>query len=112
MNGPPDALVRSASTEIAAHGVVDLFVGRLLVLHEQRRGGHDLPGLAVAALRDVLRLPGALQRMRAVWREPFDGEDLLPRHVLERRAAGADRLSVRQHGARAAEAAAAAEFRS
>ena len=42
---------------------------------EQRRRRHDLAGLAVAALRHVELLPRALQRMRAVGRQPFDRRD-------------------------------------
>src|SRR5689334_22541003 len=55
MNGSPDALVRPAAAEIAVHGLVDVGVARFFLFHQQPRGGHDLPGLAVAALRDVLR---------------------------------------------------------
>ena len=46
------------------------------VLREQRRGRHQLAGLTVAALRHVELLPRALQRMRAVGRQPFDRRDL------------------------------------
>ena len=46
---------------------------RLLV--EQRRGRHDLAGLAVAALRHVDLLPRQLQRVGAVGRQPFDRRD-------------------------------------
>src|SRR5438105_11390346 len=55
-----DALITAASTDVAGHGGVDLVgrgVGRLC---QKRRRLHDLPGLAVAALRHVYRPPGAL----------------------------------------------------
>src|ERR1700675_4093874 len=53
MDGLADALVGSAAADVAAHEVIDIGVGRVGLLGEQRDCGHDLPGLAVAALRDV-----------------------------------------------------------
>src|SRR5215467_11013690 len=44
MDRSSDALVRSAATEIAVHGLVDVGVGGLLLFHEQPGRGHDLPG--------------------------------------------------------------------
>ena len=67
--------VRGAPTQIPGHRGVDLRVGRLRCLREQRRGRHDLSGLAVAALRDVDLLPRALHGMRAVSRESLDRGD-------------------------------------
>src|SRR5437899_12805686 len=66
MNRPPDAHVCAAATEIAAHGLVDLGIGRFFVLRQQARGAHDLARLAISALRHVLGEPGLLQRMSAV----------------------------------------------
>ena len=47
------------------------------VFLQQRGGLHDLAALAVAALGDVVFLPGDLARMRAGGAEAFDGGDLL-----------------------------------
>src|SRR5438105_154586 len=110
MDRTSDAHVCPASAEIAAHGLVDLRVGRLLRLLQKRRGAHDLARLAISALRDVLREPCLLKRMRSVGRKALDCGDLFPGDGLQRRAAGANRLAVREHRARAAEAAAAPEF--
>ena len=75
-------------------------------------GGHDLPRLAVAALRHVELFPRALQRMRAVGRESLERGDRgsLPPPT---RASGtsATALPSQVHGARAALAEAAAELR-
>ena len=72
------------------------------MLCQQRGSGHDLAGLAVAALRNVDFLPGNLQRMCAVRREPFNGRYLGIRGGRDRRQAGADGLSAQMHGAGAA----------
>src|ERR1700682_2439782 len=50
VHGRPDALIGSAPTDIG-HRFVDVPVARLRSFLQQRRGGHDLAGLAVAALR-------------------------------------------------------------
>ena len=74
VHGRADALVRAAAADVG-HRLVDVRVGRIRVLREQRRGGHDLPGLAVAALRDVEREPRLLHRVRTGRRQAFDGDD-------------------------------------
>src|SRR2546422_7565822 len=48
-------------------------------LRQQRRGRHDLAGLAVSALRDIEFHPGALKRVRPIGGKPFDRRDPLPR---------------------------------
>src|SRR5688572_11560908 len=72
----PDALIRAAPADVG-HGVVDVCVGRRRVALQQGRRGHDLAGLAVAALGHVERGPRFLHRMRAGGRQPFDGDDLV-----------------------------------
>ena len=72
-----DARIGHAAAEIAVHVRDDFFLGRIAVLGEQRCGLHDLAGLAVAALRNLLGDPGPLQRMFALGLEAFDGGDLL-----------------------------------
>src|SRR3989440_12087485 len=56
MDGGADALVRATATDVG-HRRVDVGVGGMRSFREQRRGGHDLPRLAVAALRDALLDP-------------------------------------------------------
>src|SRR6185312_16523140 len=44
-----DALVGAAAADVAAHGEVDVGVGRLGRLRQEGRRAHDLTGLAVPA---------------------------------------------------------------
>src|SRR3989442_5203500 len=71
-----DALIGAAAADVG-HRLVDVLVGRLRVLLQQRRGRHDLSRLAVAALRHVERRPRLLHGMRAGGRKPLDGYDLV-----------------------------------
>src|SRR6059058_1270011 len=80
LDGRLDAPVRAAAAQVAAHGFVDLLVARIRVLREQRRGTHQLPGLAIAALGHVVLDPRDLQRVRVVARKAFDRGDLAARH--------------------------------
>src|SRR5580765_3435636 len=76
VDGRPDALIGPASADVG-HGVVDVLIRRLGVALQQGRRGHDLPGLAIAALRNVEHRPGFLDWMRAGRRQAFDGDDLV-----------------------------------
>ena len=78
---PANRLIGSAAAQVAVHGFVDIGVGGIRSLGEQRRRGHDLTGLAVAALRHVLFDPGPLHRMApSVGGKAFDGGDGFARH--------------------------------
>src|ERR1700754_3087036 len=73
-----DAHIGGATADVAAHGGVDVGVAGLVVGLEQRRGGHDLAGLAVAALHHVELLPSGLDGMAdLVAADGFDSGDLL-----------------------------------
>ena len=50
------------------------------VARDQRRGGHYLASLAVAALDHVLREPGILEDVELPLPQPLDGGDQLPIH--------------------------------
>ena len=52
-----DSLIGAATADVAGHPGDDLIVARVGGLVEQGRRRHDLPGLAVAALRHVVRAP-------------------------------------------------------
>src|SRR5712691_5753184 len=71
MDGGADPLVGAAAADVGHRGV-DIGVARAAVLGEQRRGSHDLPRLAVAALRHVLGDPGPLHPVAAARRQPLD----------------------------------------
>jgi len=73
-------------------------------------GGHDLAGLAVAALGDVDLLPCNLNGVGAVEGEAFDGGDGIGADVIEERLAGAGGLAGDEDGAGTAVTDAAAIF--
>src|ERR1043166_3083515 len=111
MHGRADALIGATAADVG-HTPVHAAIGRLRCFLEQCRGGHDLAGLAIAALRHVDREPRLLHRMRTVGRKPFDRDDLVGRlYVTEADRAGALHLAVDMDRACAALGDAAAEFR-
>src|SRR5215471_15546008 len=111
VHGGSDALIGSASTDVG-HGLIDVLVGWLRRSFEQRRGGHDLSRLAIAALGHVDRRPGLLHGMRAGGRESLDGHDPVARlHVSDANGAGALHLVIDVHGAGATLRDPAAVFR-
>ena len=59
MDRTADANISSAAADIGKVGI-DISVGGLRVLLQKRHCSHDLTGLAVAALRDILCKPGLL----------------------------------------------------
>src|SRR5215472_4122249 len=67
MDGLANALISAATANVAAHGIVNVRVGGVGLLGEKRNRGHDLPGLAIAALRNVFLHPGFLDRMEVVF---------------------------------------------
>ena len=97
----------------ARHVRVDLRVGRLRSACKQRRRAHDLPGLAVTALRDVLFDPGLLhgRQRRALRRQTLDRRDLLADRGGRGHLAGLNGCAVQVHRAGAALADAATVFR-
>src|SRR5262249_24554736 len=108
-----NAHIGAAATDIAGHRRVDVGIGGRRVAREQRRRGHDLAGLAVAALHDLAIEPGLLdpgaRRGRA---DRFDRRDRGAADAIDRSDAGADGDAVKMHGAGAAQCHAAAELRS
>src|SRR5438876_3217069 len=100
----------AAPTDVARHGVDDLLIGGLRRLLEERRGLHDLAGLAVAALRNVSGFPGTLDRVSAIRAEALDGDDLVPGRIGERGDARAHGVAVHMHRARATRSDATAEL--
>jgi hypothetical protein len=76
MNRRTHALIGAAAADVR-HRFIDVLVARPRLLGEQRGRRHDLPRLAVSALRHVELSPCALHRMRAVGRKAFDGGNSL-----------------------------------
>jgi hypothetical protein len=90
MHRAPDPLIGAATADVR-DGIVDLGVARLGIGLEKRGHGHDLAGLAIAALRHVVLEPGALHRMGRIRGQALDGGD---RDAVD----GADRHRARPHG--------------
>jgi len=111
VDGFADALVGAATADVAAHEVVDVGVCGLWFFCEQRDRGHNLAGLAVAALGNIFRDPGHLHGMGAIGGEAFDSGDLFSGNTGDRQHARARRFSVDVNSASAALHNAASEFR-
>src|SRR5216110_2511642 len=109
MDGGADPLVGAAATDVG-HRRVDVGVRGMRILREQRRGGHDLPRLTIAALRHVFLDPRALHRVRAVLGQAFDRGHALAGDRGHGQHAGARRDAVQVDGAGAALGDAAAEL--
>src|SRR5258708_28912279 len=85
-------------------------LGRIGILGEKRCRLHDLAGLAVAALRDLLEDPGLLQRMIALGGQTFDGGDFLADGVADLGLAGTNGFAVEVNRVGAAETRSYSEF--
>ena len=103
--------VRAATAQYARHSAIDILVTRIRVLPEQGTCRHDLPGLAITALRYIHFVPGFLDRVLAVRVEALNRRDFHARHADRGYDAGAHGYAIDQHRARAAGADAAAVLR-
>lgn len=111
MNGSTDALICSATTDIASHRGVNFGIAGLRRSHQQRSRRHDLTRLAVAALHHIQIEPRPLQRSTLRGRiNPLDGGDGALADAADRRNAGSTRCSVDDHRAGAAQCNPAAEL--
>src|SRR6202044_1216756 len=108
---PANANVGSTTAEIACHGGIDVLIVRMGIAVQQRRGRHDLSGLAITALRHCTFYPGLLD-LGAVGRiaDSFNGDDGAGAYVANGKLARPHRLSPHMHGANAALRDAAAIF--
>src|SRR2546422_6000027 len=110
VDGGADPLVGAAAA-VFGHRGVDIGVAGVAFLGGRRCGGHDLAGLAVAALRHVLGDPGPLPRVAAAGRQPLDRGHALPGDRRDGHHAGSHGRAVEMHGAGAALGDAASELR-
>src|SRR6266446_7711418 len=107
-----DSHIRTAATDVPRHRGVDIAIGRVRVGGEQGGGGHDLAGLAVAALRHLQRDPGLLDLFAGgCGAYGLDRGDALAGRGRDRRDARAHRLAIKMDRARTAQSEAATEFR-
>src|SRR5216684_2974023 len=92
-------LLEGAATADIGDGFVDVLVGRLRLLLEQRRHRHDHSALAIAALRDIVGDPGLLHFVQcAIGAQSFDGGDLIAGGLADQHAAGSHRDTVDMNG--------------
>src|SRR5258708_11949925 len=112
MDGSSNSRIGSAAADVARHRLVNVLIRRLGFFAQQHGGAHQLPRLAVAALRNVLLQPRALQRITQIRRQSLDGRDSLSRRTRHWRDARAHRVSIDVHRAGAALRHAASIFRS
>ena len=107
-----DALVTATTADVAGHRFTHLIMRWLRVLFEKGHRLHDLPRLAVSALRHVDLTPGLLDRVVASRVKALDRDDLAIRDIRDRRDAGTNRIVVDHDRAGTAERLATTEFRS
>src|SRR6266853_6832757 len=81
-----DSHISAAATDVPRHRGVDIAIGRVGVGREQRRRGHDLAGLAIAALRHLQLDPGLLDLFAGGGgSDGLDGGDALAGRCSDRR---------------------------
>jgi hypothetical protein len=89
-----NARIGAATAQIAGHHLIDALVRWLGDMLEKRNGLHDLAGLTIAALRDLMFDPGLQNRVCVSICQPFDRDHRLSGDVADTRLAGTDSLSV------------------
>src|SRR5487761_2283484 len=105
-----DTLIAAAAADISRHGFAYLVVGGLWIVQKQGRRLHDLPGLAIAALRYICLAPGLLNRVVACRVKAFDRRDFTVDDVGNRGDAGSHGLLVHDDSACTAKRLTAAIF--
>src|SRR5215472_16725860 len=87
--------IGAAATDVAGHRIVDVGIAGMRIAGEQRRRGHDLAGLAVAALNDLAVEPRLLDLRASLGRpDGLDGRDLRVADAVDGRDAGTGRSTV------------------
>ena len=78
MKRPANIDIRATATDVTAHELVDFGIARVRIFCEQCCRSHDLPRLAVPALRHIDLGPRRLDGMTGVRREALNCGYLLP----------------------------------
>src|SRR4030095_12651316 len=73
----PDPPIGAATAEISPHGGVNIFISGIGIPFQQSSSGHNLPALAIAALRHLFFYPCFLNGMTIIARETLYGCNLL-----------------------------------
>ena len=95
-------MVGPAAADISRERIVDLTVRWIVVRGKQDGGRHDLPGLTISALGNLLLKPGPLHRMTSIGRESLDGGYALTGSAGQQYLTRARGIAVEDHGACAA----------
>jgi hypothetical protein len=77
-DGGANARIGPAAAKIARHHLIDLFVCWLGDVFKKRNGLHDLAGLAIAALRNLMFDPGLQNRVPISITQSFDRDYRFP----------------------------------
>ena len=110
MDRGADFLKGTAAADIG-NGSIDIGIGRLRLIPQQRGGRHHHARLAVPALGRLVLYPGLLHLGQlAVYGKALNGFDLLALEAGNRHRTGSQWQAIDQHRARAADADAAAIF--
>ena len=110
-HGEPYPRIGAAAAQIARHRAIDVFVGRFAIDAQQGSRRHDLAGLAVAALRNLMFDPRRLHGVHRLRRpQPLDRGDVAA-DIADLQRAGPHRLAIDMHGAGATHRDPAAIFR-
>src|SRR5258708_28382591 len=97
-----NADIGATAANVAGHRVVDVGIRRMRVAREQRRSGHDLARLAVAALNDFLVKPRLLDLgARPRRADRLDRRNLRGAHAADRGDTGTAGDAVDMHPPRA-----------
>ena len=89
-----NAWIGAAATQISGHELVDIGIGGVWCLFEQCHGGHNLTGLAIATLCDLVFDPDLLHKVQGFrCTQPFNGGDFTI-HRRNRKRTGSYRLLI------------------
>src|SRR5690554_957866 len=93
--GSLDSEISGTATNITVHGRFDFLIGWTGITFQQRSGIHNLPRLAVAALRHIVLQPRFLYGVIALIRESLNSGDLLVPNPGYREHTGPNGCSVK-----------------
>src|SRR5712692_8906818 len=113
-HGRDDVLVTSAAAQIPGERLADLALVRIGMVAQERDERHEDARRAEAALQPMGLAERRLERMQRIARavrQTLDCHDVVPIRLDGEHQAGADRLSIQQHGAGAAHAVLAPDVR-
>src|SRR6516164_7576381 len=99
MDCSANARIGSAAAQIAGHHLIDVLVRGLGDQFKKRDGLHDLAGLAIAALRNLMLDPSLHNRVLVSIFQPLHCDHRLASDVADVRLTGTNSLSVYPDGA-------------